>query len=68
MLGTWVAIDGYIKLAMLTFILFIYVISFELRCKANLVVVAGNVIRFFWLFDFGWTIACCHLFWSIPYQ
>lgn len=66
MLGTWLVIDGYIKVAVLVFVAFIYVISLELRCKTNLVAVCGNFLRLFWIFDFAWTVTCCRMFWSVP--
>jgi hypothetical protein len=67
-LGQWIRADGIIKLAALAFIIFMYVVSCELRCKSTILAVVGNFIRIFYVFIFGWNVACCALFWSKPYD
>ena len=63
-LGEWVYMDGYIKLAVYTAVIFFNIIAVEISCKRTLVVVCGWILRLFYLFDFGWTVAASVLFWQ----
>lgn len=35
-----------------------------MSCKSVLVVLCGNILRFYYVFEFGWTIAGSCLFWG----
>lgn len=63
-LGEWLAIDAYIKLAVLVGLMFFRHVGRELACDRTIVVIAACLIRFFYLFDLGWTIAASVLFWG----
>lgn len=63
-LGQWVSTDAYIKLAILVALLFIVRLSDQLNCDKTLVVIAGVLLRFYYIFAFGWTIAVSVLFWG----
>lgn len=64
-LGTWVETDGYIRLAVLVAVFFIFILEKESSCQsAGMVAFCGNLIRFYFLFDIGWTITGSILFWG----
>lgn len=63
-LGTWVLNDAFIRLAILAIVWFVYFLAFEIKCKYELVCICGNIIRFYNIFNFGWTITASVLFWG----
>ena len=65
-LGQWIFNDGYIKLAVLVFVLFCLVVSREIRYKSDLVSCCGTLLTFYYIFELGWLIAGAVLFWGYP--
>ena len=65
-LGQWIFNDGYIKLAVLVFVLFCLVVSREIRNRSDLVSCCGTLLTFYYIFELGWLIAGAVLFWGHP--
>ena len=63
-LGQWLFLDGYIKMAVYVTIIFLFILNSEIHCKTIMVALTGNLIRFFYIFDFAWTIVGSVLFWG----
>ena len=63
-IGMWLYVDGYFKLGLFCIFMMFYVTYKEAQQNNLILILIGNLIRFFYIFEIGWTITGSVLFWG----